>query len=60
MAQKKPATCQHSVVVENRPGAGGAIGNNLVAKGPADGYTVLLGIVALVQQISLMKLPSTP
>ncbi|MDH6593665.1 tripartite-type tricarboxylate transporter receptor subunit TctC [Variovorax sp. TBS-050B] len=31
-------------VVDNRPGAGGNIGADLVAKSPADGYTVLLGI----------------
>ncbi|VTU25769.1 Bug family tripartite tricarboxylate transporter substrate binding protein [Variovorax sp. PBL-E5] len=31
-------------VVENRPGAGGNIGADAVAKSPADGYTVLLTI----------------
>jgi tripartite-type tricarboxylate transporter receptor subunit TctC len=30
-------------VVENRPGAGGKIGTEAVAKSPADGYTLLLG-----------------
>lgn len=32
----------HPVVVENRGGAGGLIGNDVVAKAPADGYTMLL------------------
>jgi tripartite-type tricarboxylate transporter receptor subunit TctC len=32
------------VVAENKPGAGGNIGADFVAKSPADGYTVLFGI----------------
>jgi len=51
---------QQPVVVENKPGAGGTIGANQVAKGPTDGYSVLFSIVALVQQIPLMKLPYDP
>jgi tripartite-type tricarboxylate transporter receptor subunit TctC len=35
-----------SFVVENRPGAGGTIGTELVAKSPADGYTLLLSTAA--------------
>lgn len=31
-----------SIVVENRPGAGGNIGAEIVAKSPADGYTILM------------------
>jgi tripartite-type tricarboxylate transporter receptor subunit TctC len=60
VAQKMQDNWQQSVVVENKPGAGGTIGANLVAKGPADGHTVLFSIVALLQQISLMKLPYDP
>ncbi len=36
-----------SVVVENRPGAGGLIGTDFVAKQPADGYTLLVSHAAV-------------
>ena len=32
-----------SVVTENKPGAGGALGADIVAKSPADGYTLVMG-----------------
>lgn len=38
-----------SVVVENKTGASGMIGNDLVAKSAPDGYTLLMGIATLLQ-----------
>ena len=42
LAQRLPDLLGQSFVVENRPGAGAVIGTDLVAKAPADGYTLLL------------------
>ena len=51
-----------SVIVDNVPGAGGAIGADKVAKAPADGYTLLMGhIGTLAVNPSLYpKLPYNP
>jgi tripartite-type tricarboxylate transporter receptor subunit TctC len=35
------------IVVVNRPGAGGSVGMASVAKGPADGYTILMGLSSI-------------
>jgi len=43
------------VVVENKPGAGGQIGNAAVARAAPDGHTLLLGITTLIQAPSLYK-----
>lgn len=42
VAQKITEPLGRAVIVENRPGAGGAIATEYVAKQPADGYTLLL------------------
>lgn len=42
LSQKLADEIGQSVVVENRPGANGVVATNLVAKSPADGYTMLL------------------
>ena len=61
IGQKLQEAWGQNVIVENKAGAAGTIGNNFVAKAPADGYTVLIAITALVQQPSLMdKLPYDP
>lgn len=42
ISEKAGATLRATFVVENRPGASGAIGGANVMRAPADGYTVLL------------------
>jgi len=41
-AQKLQEFWGQSVIVDNRPGAGGTIGTGIVAKSPPDGYTLLV------------------
>ena len=48
LGQKLSIVLGEPVVVENKPGAGGYIAAELVAKSPADGYTLLVGGNALV------------
>src|SRR5262249_26895517 len=43
IAQKLSEKLGQSVAVENRTGAGGSLGATVVARAPADGYTLLLG-----------------
>lgn len=45
IAQRLTERMKQPFVIENRPGAGGAIGSVAVAKSPADGYTLLMGTV---------------
>ena len=42
VAPKLAERLGQSVIVENKPGSGGGVGLELVAKSPADGYTIVL------------------
>ena len=56
--QKITESWGQAVVVENRPGSSGNLGADLVAKSPADGYTlVLMDVGNLVISPALFKLP---
>ncbi len=46
LAQKLSEVYKQSVIVENRPGAGGVVGTDLVSKSPPDGYTLLISSLA--------------
>lgn len=62
VAQKLSEDLGQTVLVDNRPGAGGTLGANLVAKSLADGYTLLMGSSGPISiSPSLMKkLPYDP
>ncbi|HOZ65409.1 MAG TPA: tripartite tricarboxylate transporter substrate binding protein [Burkholderiaceae bacterium] len=49
-------------VVENRAGAGGNVGSDIVAKSPADGYTLLMGTVGThaINKSLYSKMPYDP
>ncbi len=61
LAQRLTVSMGQPVVVENRPGAGGNIGADAVAKSAADGYTLLMAAASLVTAPILSpQLPFSP
>ncbi len=61
IAQKLSDGLGQPVIVDNRAGAGGAIGNDYVAKQTPDGYTILLVTGAYPVQAAMVKtLPFDP
>jgi tripartite-type tricarboxylate transporter receptor subunit TctC len=58
MMQFVPAALGQALVIENRPGAGGAIGSRYVAAAEPDGYTLMLATNATLCVVpALMKNP---
>ena len=62
IAQSLNEAWKQSIVVDNRPGAGGTIAGDLVARASADGYTLMLGNVSTLAIAPALnpKLPYSP
>ena len=58
VGQKMQEAMKQNVLVDNRPGAGGVIGADIVAKAAPDGYTVLIAVPAEMAILPhLQKMP---
>ena len=58
LANKLQESWKQTVLVENKSGGGGVVGNDYVAKAQPDGYNVLVAITRIIQAPSLVaKLP---
>jgi tripartite-type tricarboxylate transporter receptor subunit TctC len=55
LGQKLTASLKQTVIVENKVGAGGLIGADVVAKAPADGHTLLITTNGLAIASALYK-----
>ncbi|MGN8554382.1 UNVERIFIED_CONTAM: tripartite tricarboxylate transporter substrate-binding protein, partial [Microbacterium sp. SLM126] len=60
IAQRMSASMGQQVVIDNRPGAAGVIGEEAVAKATPDGYTVLYDASAFAVNPSLRKMSFDP
>lgn len=55
LSQKMGEKLGTTIVIDNKPGAGGAIGSDLAAKAPADGYTLLFNASTFTTAPMTMK-----
>ncbi|HZQ60816.1 MAG TPA: tripartite tricarboxylate transporter substrate binding protein [Casimicrobiaceae bacterium] len=62
IGQKLTETLGQAVITENKPGAAGTLGADLVARAAPDGYTLLVGSVSnvVISASTLPKLPFDP
>ena len=58
LAKKFYESMGQTFVIDNRAGAGGLIGAEIVAKAPPDGYTLLFSTASLAVNATLQKRPS--
>jgi tripartite-type tricarboxylate transporter receptor subunit TctC len=55
VAEKLGIELKQTIVIDNRPGAGGNLGAGIAAKSPADGYTLFMATVAHTMAPGLYK-----
>ncbi len=60
LAQKLAEPFKQSVVVDNRPGAGGSVGVETVVRANPDGYTLMLVSAGYAANAAIYKLPYDP
>lgn len=62
IGQKMGDAWGQQVIIDNRPGASGMIGNELVARSAPDGYTIVMGTIGpfAVNQALFAKMPYDP
>ncbi|MGO4155373.1 Bug family tripartite tricarboxylate transporter substrate binding protein [Cupriavidus sp. YAF13] len=58
-AEKLSMRLKQPVIVENKPGAGGVVGNAMVGRAPADGYTLLFTPNPFTTAPMVLKLPAS-
>ena len=60
IAQRLNESWGQPVIVDNRPGAGTAIGTEIVVRAAPDGYTLLATSSVIATNVTLMRLPFDP
>jgi tripartite-type tricarboxylate transporter receptor subunit TctC len=60
IAQQLSVKLKRSVIIDNKPGAGGSVGAEMVARSETDGSTLLLASASFVMNSAIMKLNYDP